>query len=127
MARIARILSSSDDYNTLVLSLDSKISFVLLSEADLEKWPDREFQLRGPDFELNGRTDDEGLFEHEPVQSGEYDLYVGDAKFVIPAVSLDESPHPIQIPYDMLPDIRDAWPGPTEEELQQDEEPVPED
>ncbi len=93
-----------------------QIYFVLLTEMGLDVWPNREFMLRGLGVNVNGRTDNNGEFKHAPVEFGEYELIVGDATFQIPAITVNSPPHPVHIPYTLLPDQLD-WDGPTDEEI----------
>lgn len=120
MYKVAR---SSDGklHNTLALARRRKISFILCTEAELHVWPKLQFRILGPDLIRDGSTDDEGFYEYAPVAFGEYDLRVGSATLRLPTLLPDEPPHPVHIPYDMLPGVCDAWTEPTPEELQPDE------
>jgi hypothetical protein len=115
MLSATRTAKGSQVVNTLVLPMRGKISFVLYSEAGLETWAVQPFHIEGAGISIDGETGEDGVFEHKPVPYGDYSLIVGDAEFVIPAIPPDESPHPVHIPYDMLPEFAE-WPGPTEEE-----------
>ena len=122
MHEVARTSRGLRHHNTLRLNRQAKISFILYTEADFFTLPDREFRIEGSGLELSGRTDREGKFEFAPVVFAEFDLLVGDARFRIPSILPDDPPHPVNIPYDMLPDLRDAWRTATGEEIRDDEE-----
>ena len=77
----------------------------------------RAFKIEGMDIEISEQTDDRGEFKHAPAEYGDYELQVGDAAFIIPAIPAEDPPYPVHIPYDMLPDKRDTWDGPTDEEI----------
>ncbi len=106
-----------EHHNTLMIRRDAKLAFLLYTEAGVTIYKQREFKIIGDSIEVLGTTDDEGKFELLGIGYGLYELYVGDARFVIPAVHPDEDHHPIHVPYYVLPDIRDEWATPTPEEL----------
>jgi hypothetical protein len=117
LTQVARTSDDLDHFNTLIIRRDSKISFILYTEAELDVWDDRPFQIEGPGFSLKGRTDREGKFEHGPVGFAEYDLFVDQACFRIPTTTLDAPPHPVHVPNWLLQDVRTAWKQPEPEEL----------
>lgn len=109
-----------DHHNTLMIRRDAKIAFLLFTEAGISVHKNREFTLIGDTLQLSGQTDEEGKFELVGIPYGLYELFVGDARFVIPAVHPVEEHHPVHIPYQYLPDHRDAWVTPEPEELEGD-------
>lgn len=118
-ARVARSRSDEPDHhNTLVIRRDAKVAFLLFTEAGLSVYPARDFKLIGDALEIESYTDAEGKFEIRGLPYGNYELFVGDARFVIPAVHPDEQHHPVHIPNSMLPDVHDAFETPTPEELE---------
>jgi len=120
MYKVARA-SDGTLHNTLALARRRKISFILYTEGELHVWPGQDFRICGADLNRDGCTDDDGFYEYEPVGFGEYELRVGNAAFRLPTLPPDAPPHPVHVPYDMLPDVCDAWTEPTPEELQPDE------
>ena len=118
-ARVARSRADEPNHhNTLMIRRDAKIAFLLFTEAGVYIHKDREFRLTGDSLELSGMTDGEGKFELVGVPYGLYELFVGDARFVIPSIHPEEEHHPVHIPFQYLPDHRDAWVTPTDEELE---------
>lgn len=106
-----------DHHNTLMIRRDAKLAFLLFTEAAVYIHKQREFRVVGDCLEVAGTTDDEGKFELTGIPYGLYELFIGDARFIIPAIHPDEEPHPIHVPYYVLPDHHDAWATPTPEEL----------
>jgi hypothetical protein len=115
MHKVARSACGTKWHNTLILRTFGKLSFVLFSEAGLDPVEECAFRIEGCGLKIEGVTDEFGEFEREPVPFGDYHLFIGDADFVIPAIPPDESPHPVHIPYEVLPEFAE-WSGPTEEE-----------
>jgi hypothetical protein len=73
-------------------------------------------RVEGHGLQLDGQTDTSGRYRHGPVDGGEYTLQVGDCSFTIPAIADESPPHKVQVPHGGLPEHRDAWREPTEEE-----------
>ena len=124
MFMVARTVSNAESHNTLILRTFGKISFILYSEAGLETLPDRAFRIEGCDIQIAGSTDENGIFEQALAPYGDYLLSFGDAEFVIPSIPEDESPHPVHVPCELLPELAE-WSGPLDEDNEL--EPLPED
>ncbi|MBN2441058.1 MAG: carboxypeptidase regulatory-like domain-containing protein [Spirochaetales bacterium] len=93
------------------------IAFTLFTELGLDIWPGQNFILTVDGVTYEKSTDDNGEFLLEDVPAGEYLLKVGEIIFHIASIPDNDPPHPIHVPYDALPEIRDAWENPTDEEL----------
>lgn len=106
-----------DHHNTLMIRRDAKLAFLLFTEAGLHIHDQRDFKITGDCLEVAGTTNDEGKFELAGVPYGLYELFVGEARFVLPAVHPDDVHLPVHVPYYVLPDIRDAWLAPDADEL----------
>ena len=98
------------------------ISFVLTSEAGMEPWPKRAFVLEGHGLKIEDQTDDQGKFSHSPAEFGDYKLQVGDASYVVPAIPPEGTPVEIGAPFSAHDDQREAFQGPTGNELTADEQ-----
>lgn len=115
---VARTDADLEHFNTLVSRLDGWIAVILHTEAELDIYKERELRIEGLNLKLTGVTNAEGIFRFGPVQSGEYTLIVGDGQFVIPTVAAEDSdPYPVDAPNFVLPEVRDAWEEPTQEEI----------
>ncbi len=98
------------------------ISFVLQSEAGGEPWPQRAFTLEGHGLSIKDQTDDQGKFQHSPADFGDYQLHVGDASYIVPAIPPEATPVEVSVPFTALEDQRDAFQGPTGNELTADDQ-----
>ena len=95
------------------------VDVVLCSEMGVSALAGRRVRIQGHGVDVEGETDASGRYRHGPVQAGEYDLEVGDATFSVPTVPPDGAAFRVNVPWGTLPDARDGWKGPTEEELEE--------
>lgn len=94
-----------------------EIHFKLYTDYGLTILDNMEFIVKGFETEIEDKTDSNGEFKHGPVWFDDYELYVGDAAFIIPAMIIDDDPYEITIPYEMLQDENNVWDGPSDEEI----------
>lgn len=121
--------AETDRHHVFIVPVErpGRVYFVLLSEFSERTHPNQEFELEGPDLQISDKTDDNAHFEFSPVEMGEYQLTVGEETYDIPAVEMTAPPHPVNARYVSIPEQRDAWEGPTEEEINEtDLDPVAE-
>ncbi len=123
------VVAGSDDETETVVSggknivmvippQQGKIEFALKTEDLSSVYADREVAVEGAGISKKGKTDENGIFSLKPVDYGDYSILVGDGKFTIPAIPDDAQPYPVVVPSSVLPDQRDLWKQPTDDELE---------
>jgi len=92
------------------------LEFILCSEMGAGPLARYRVRIEGHGLQVEGLTDSNGRYRHGPVDGGEYNLQVGDCSFSLPAIADESPPHKVHVPHGGLPEHRDEWREPTEEE-----------